>query len=191
MAEATNMQPVKVIAHIFQVSTRRVEQLRAEGIIKGEGRPIKFDLLPTIMAYIKYLSDKAYGREKKQTDAQLATAKLEAEKRIKTAKAEYAELELKELKGELHRAQDVEEITSAHVMEVKAQLSAMPGRLAVDLSGTHTASEQANRVQKEVNEILTALANFKYDKEEYRKRVLERQGWDNKDERDEDVDEDE
>lgn len=179
MADEKNLQPVQVIAKIFQVSVRRVEQLKAEGIIKGQGKPTKYDLLPTIMDYIKYLSDKANGREKKQTDAQLMTAKLEAEKRIKTAKADMAELELKELQGKMHRAEDVESIMTDHVFFIRSMLIAMPGKLAVDLAGTHTAAEQADRVQKEVYYILENLADYKYDPEEYKKRVMERQGWEN------------
>ena len=66
---AENLQPTQVIAKLFGVSTRRVEQLKTEGVIKGEGKPTKYDLLPTIQAYIKYLSDKANGREKKETMA--------------------------------------------------------------------------------------------------------------------------
>lgn len=179
MADAQNLQQATVIAKIFGVSTRRVEQLKTEGIIKGQGKPTKYDLLPTIQAYIKYLSDKAYGREKKQTDAQLTTSKLEAESRIKTAKAEMAELELKELQGKMHRAEDVEAITTDHVFFVRSMLMAMPGKLAVDLAGTHTAAEQADRVKQEVYYILENLAGYKYDPEEYKKRVMERQGWDN------------
>ena len=57
MAEQSNLQPTAVIAQIFGVSVRRVEQLKAEGIIKGHGKPTKYDLLPTIKAYISYLSD--------------------------------------------------------------------------------------------------------------------------------------
>ena len=71
---AENLQSTQVIAKIFGVSTRRIEQLKAEGVIKGQGRPTKYDLLPTIQAYIKYLSDKANGREKRETDAELETA---------------------------------------------------------------------------------------------------------------------
>ena len=73
-----------------------MEQLKTEGVIKGQGKPTKYGLLPNIQAYIRYLSDKANGREKKETDSQLETEKLTAEKRIKMAKAEMAELELKE-----------------------------------------------------------------------------------------------
>lgn len=178
MAENQNLQGVAVIAKIFGVSTRRVEQLKAEGIIKGQGKPTKYDLLPTIQAYIKYLSDKANGREKKMTDAQLETDKLEAEKRIKTAKAEMAEMELAELQGKLHRAEDVEAITTDHVLFLRSMLMAMPGKLAVDLAGDHTAAEQADVVRKEVHHILEQLAGYRYDPDEYKKRVKERQGWD-------------
>lgn len=173
-----NLQSTQVIAKIFGVSTRRVEQLKTEGIIKGQGKPTKYDLLPTIQAYIKYLSDKANGREKKEKDAKLETDKLEAEKRIKSAKAEMVELELKELKGKMHRAEDVEAIVTDHVLFLRSMLMAMPGKLAVDLAGTHTAAEQADRLKQEVYYILENLAGYKYDPEEYRKRVMDRQGWD-------------
>ncbi len=174
---AENLQPSKVIAQLFGVSTRRVEQLKAEGIIKGQGKPTKYDLLPTIQAYIRYLSDKANGREKKAEDSQLETEKLTAEKRIKTAKAEMAELELKELKGELHRASDVEAITTDHVMFVRSMLTAMPGKLAVDLAAIQTAPEAAERIKQEVYAILQRLSDYRYDPEEYKRRVRERQGW--------------
>ena len=178
MAEINkNLQPTQVIAKIFGVSTRRIEQLKTEGIIKGEGRPTKYDLLPTIQAYIMDLSDKAHGREKKQTDAELETSKLEAESRYKTAKADMAELELQELQSELHRASDVEAITTDHVMFLRSMLMALPGALAVDLAAIDKPAEAADRIRQEVNGVLDRLANYRYDPEEYKKRVRERQGW--------------
>ena len=174
---AENLQSTQVIAKIFGVSTRRVEQLKTEGVIRGQGKPTKYDLLPTIQAYIKYLSDKANGREKKETDAQLETEKLTAEKRIKTAKAEMAELELKEMKGELHRASDVEAITTDHVLYLRSMLMALPGKLAVDVASLNTAPECADRIKQEVYSVLNSLANYRYDPDEYKKRVRERQGW--------------
>lgn len=172
-----NLQGAQVIAKIFDVSVRRVEQLNQEGIIKGQGRPIKYDLLPTIKAYIKFLSDKAYGRDKKEKNSDLEKEKLEGEARIKQAKAEMAELELEELRGELHSAEDVEDIITDHVLYFRSMLMAVPGKLAVDLAGTHTAAEQADRVKKEINYILECLADYQYDPDEYKKRVRERQGW--------------
>ena len=177
MAENQNLQPAQVIAKIFGVTTRRIEQLKTEGIIQGQGKPTKYDLLPTIQAYIRYLSDKAHGREKKERAAELEEAKLTAEVNIKTAKAEAAQMELDELRGKLHRAEDVEAIMTDHVLFLRSMLIAMPGKLAVDLAGDHTASEQAERVKREVYYILNQLADYKYDPAEFKKRVMDRQGW--------------
>ena len=178
MAEATqNLQSTQVIAKIFGVSTRRVEQLKTEGIIKGQGKPTKYDLLPTIQAYIKYLSDKANGREKKEAVADLEEQKLKAEVDMKRAKAEASSLELAELRGKLHRAEDVEAITTDHVLYFRSMLMALPGKLAVDCANCKTAAAAADRIQREVYFILDSLTEYKYDPDEYKKRVRERQGW--------------
>ena len=86
-------------------------------------------------------------------------------------------MELKELQGKMHRAEDVEAIMTDHVLFLRSMLMAMPGKLAVDLSGTHTAPEQAERVKKEIYYILNQLADYRYDPEKYKARVRERQGW--------------
>lgn len=177
MEQEPSLQPTQVIAKLFGVSTRRVEQLKAEGILTGQGKPTRYDLVPTIQAYIKYLSDRAYGREKKATLEELEKEKLEAEVTMKRAKAEAAELALEELKGALHRGEDVEAITTDHVLYVRSMLMAMPGKLAVDLANCRTATEAAARIQQEVYFVLESLADYRYDPEEYQKRVKGRKGW--------------
>ena len=93
MAEGKNngcqFVKVEVIAQIFGVTVRRIQQITQEGIIKttdvpGEGR--RYELVPTIKTYIQYLSDKASERE-----VELKQQKLEAE------------IALKESQGEIHR----------------------------------------------------------------------------------------
>jgi phage terminase Nu1 subunit (DNA packaging protein) len=175
---AENLQTSQVIAKIFGVTTRRIEQLKSEGVIKGQGKPTKYDLLPTIQAYIKYLSDKAYGREQKQSISELEEEKLRSEVALKKSKAEAAKLELKELQGKMHKAEDVEAITTDHVLFVRSLLMAMPGKLAVDCAKCKTATEAAARVQQEVNYVLDNLAEYRYDPEEYKRRARERRGWD-------------
>lgn len=175
------------LADIFGFDgSRRIEQLKADGIIVGEGKPTRYVLIDAAKRYIAHLSEKAHGREKRETDTQLETGKLSAEKRIKEAKAEMAELELAELRGQLHRAEDVEAITTDHVLFLRSMLMAIPGKLAVDLSGNHTAAEQSERVKREIHYVLDRLANYKYDPEEYKRRVMERQGWELKSKEDED-----
>ena len=111
---------------------------------------------------------------------------MEAEGRYKKAKADMAELELKELEGELHRASDVEAITTDHVMYLRSMLMALPGKLAVDMASIQTAPEAAERMKQEVYAILKQLAGYRYNPSEYKRRVRERQGW--KDARGEDDD---
>lgn len=189
MAENTkqNLQPTAVIARLYGVDPRRIQQLNAAGIIKGHGRPAMYDLLPTIQALFQYQRQLIEGTKKEQEIAELEKTKLKAETDIKKAKAEIANLERDELAGKLHRAEDVEAITTDHVLFLRSMLMAMPGKLAVDLGGTHTAAEQAERVKQEVYYILDQLADYKYDPETYKKRVRERQGWENN-HKDDDVD---
>ena len=177
MAENQNLQPTQVIAKIFGVSTRRIEQLKSEGVIKGQGKPTKYDLLPTIQAYIKYLSDKAYGREQKETDTENESRKIKADADLKATKAEIADLELQELKGEMHRSEDVEAMTTDLVFTIRGMLLALPGRLAIDLASVDKPTEVSERIKQEVNAILSELSEYRYDAGAYKKRVRDRRGW--------------
>ena len=84
---------VDVIANLFGVSVRRIQQLTQEGVISTvqttQGR--RYELAPTIQKYVKYLSDKAYGKSKSEAEEKLKEQKLRAE------------IALKESQGELHR----------------------------------------------------------------------------------------
>ena len=182
MGKDANLQPTKVIAKIFSCSTRRVEQLETKESSRGRASQPSMILLPTIQAYIHYLSDKANGREKRETLADLEEAKLRAEVDLKEAKASAAQMELKELQGKMHRAEDVEAITTDHVLFFRSMLMAMPGKLAVDVSNLRTAAEISERIKQECYFILESLADYRYDPEEYKKRVMERQGWENHEE---------
>lgn len=157
--------------------TRRIDQLRGDGVITGEGKPIRYKLFDTVKQYVSFLSEKAYGREQKQTVSDLEEEKLRAEVDMKLAKAEAAKLELDELRGKLHRAEDVESITTDHVLFLRSMLMAMPGKLAVDCANCKTAAEAADRIRREVYYVLNNLTEYRYDPEEYKKRVRERRGW--------------
>lgn len=181
-----NLVDSQTVAKIFGVTVRRIEQLKSESIIKGEGRPTKYDLLPTIQNYIKYLSDKANGREKKESVQVSENLKLDGEARIKQAKAEMEELRLKELKGNLHAAEDVEAIMNDMILNIRSMLLAMPGKLAIDLAKTETAAEASEKIRKEIYYILNCASEYRYDPDVYAERVREREGWDTLNEESED-----
>lgn len=174
---AENLVNETIIAQLFDVSTRRVQQLKSEGIIKGSGRPTRYDLLPTIKAYIKYLSDKAYGRQQKESVADLEEAKLRAETEMKESKAKITKLQLKEFEGKMHRSEDVEAVMNDLVYTIRGMITALPGRLAIDVIRATNANEASAIIRAECYKILNELANYKYDPEVYHKRVMEREGW--------------
>lgn len=178
-----NYVKTEVIAQVFQVTTRRVQQLTQDGTISTEtttenGRRVKrYDLLPTIMKYIKYLADKAYGREEKKSAAELAEDKLKEDIKYKKNRAEKIGLELKELQGQMHRSEDVEKITTDMVMAVRAQVLALPGMCAVDCADAKTPAEAAGIIKNAVNDILNGLTQYEYDPGKYKKLVQERETW--------------
>lgn len=84
---------VEIIAQLFGVTVRRIQQLTQEGVLPTtettEGR--RYDLVPTIQSYVKYLSDKAYGKNRSEKELELREQKMKAD------------IALKESQGELHR----------------------------------------------------------------------------------------
>lgn len=100
------------VAKVFRMTSKNVQRLTADGILETVETPRgrRYDWDKTVEMYVAYLSDKANGREKKETTAELEEAKLRSEVDIKEAKAKAAQMELKELQGKMHRAEDVEAI---------------------------------------------------------------------------------
>ena len=174
-----NLQGSDIIAKLFGVTDRRVQQLAKEGVIPAaQTRPYKFDLLPTVQAYIKHLSEKANGKEQKNADTVQAEAdKLRAEADLKQSKAKIAELQLKELEGTMHRSEDVEAMTNDLVYTVRSMIMALPGRLAMDVVQTTSANEASAVIRSECSKILNELAGYQYDPEAYQRRVRDREGW--------------
>lgn len=180
MAEVKkNLQGSAIIARLFGVTERRVQQLAKEGIIPAaQNKPYKFDLLPTVQAYIRYLSDKANGKEQKSTDTvQAESDKLRADADLKRSKARMAELQLQELEGNMHRSEDVEAMTNDLVYTVRSMIMALPGRLAMDIVQAKTAAEASAMIRAECYKVLEELAGYKYDPEAYQRRVRDREGW--------------
>jgi len=175
----------KEIAEIFDVTVRRIQQLTQDGIIDSQEGKINgrkgrgYDLRPTIKKYIKYLSDKAYAREQKQAHKNLDAEKLQAETDLKKTKAKMADLQLKEMEGELHAAADVESMTTDLILAIRSSLLSLPGRLAADIVETKKTQEASEMIKKSVYEILEELSRYEYDPQEYKRRIRQRQGRNN------------
>ena len=178
-ATKKNYVESKVIATLFGLTVRRIQQLTQDGIIKTEmvGRQRRYDLLDTVRRYIAYLQDKCNSKGGNKDDTENESRKIKADANIKEIKAEIAEMELLELKGEMHRSEDVEAMTTDLVFTIRSMMLALPGRLAIDLAPIDKPAEISERIKQEVHTILQELSNYEYDPDAYKKRVRERQGW--------------
>lgn len=174
-----------VLANLFDISAQWVGELTKSGILRKhdtEAGP-RYNIVEATRSYVKHLREKAAGRsEKEDAVSEKEQQKLAAEVRIKEAKAEYAELELQELQGQMHRSVDVEQMTQQLVFTIRGMLVALPGRLAVDVAAVGTAAEASVVIRREVNAVLEELSNFKYDPAAYAKLVNERKKWTDTDE---------
>lgn len=152
---------VEVIAQLFGVTVRRVQQLTQEGIIrtselKGKGR--RYELEPTIKTYIKYLSDKAYGKGRSEKEAELKEKKLQAE------------IALKESQSELHRMRreiaagkyiDIEEVALDYqkfFVVFKRFALSIPARLVTMISD-QVSPVEARKIEKKMNEETKRMLN--------------------------------
>ncbi len=159
---------------ILGKSDRTIQLLAKEGIITCQkiGNKNQYDLYKVVQEFIEH-------EAKKNLDniSSLEDEKTRAEIRFKRAKADMMELEMKELDGQMHSAEDVESVMTDMVLAIRSSLLSLPGRLGVELADVGTAAECSEKIKKAIYEILADLSRYQYEPEEYKRRVRERQGW--------------
>ena len=149
---------VEIIAQLFGVSVRRIQQLTQEGILSTvespEGR--RYDLVTTIQGYVRYLSDKAYGKIRSEKEAELREQKMKAE------------IALKESQGELHKLKtdiaagkyiSLEEVTLDYTrffVTFKRFAMSLPSRVS-GMVGAYIEPMEARRIEKELTEEVRKL----------------------------------
>ena len=170
------------LAAVLGITARRVQQLSQDGTFVAVSRG-KFGLADSVQRYINFLSKPAIDEE----DAKLERAKRMSETQIKAAKATVAKLEADELKGKMHRAEDVAAMTEDLIYTIRGALNALPGRLAVDVAAVGSAAEAAEVIRKEVYKVMKELAGYHYDPRKYEERVRERLSWDASERDDDDI----
>ena len=173
------MVDATMVAKLFNLTVRRIQQLTQDGVLATElvDKKRKYDLLLTVQRYIAYLQEKVVKKGENKDDAQNESRKIKADADLRAAKAEIADMELKELRGEMHRSEDVEAMTTDLVFTIRSMMLALPGRLAIDLAKITKPAEISARLKQEIHAILLELSNYQYDANAYKKRVRDRQGW--------------
>lgn len=160
------------LACVLGITGRTVRRMAEDGRLEKSGRG-KFLLCDSVQQYI---ADKTRD-ELNEDDAKLEKAKRAAEVTLKTSKAHIAKMEADELRGKMHRAEDVEAMTEDLIYTIRGALLALPGRLAVDVAAVKTPAEAAVVVRREVTLLMKELTQYRYDPKKYAERVRERMDW--------------
>ncbi|MBE7708917.1 MAG: protoporphyrinogen oxidase [Cyanobacteria bacterium SIG32] len=174
--DVSKLKTTEFLANYFGISARRVQQLAQDNIIPSvkEKGTYYFDPPIAIKKYITFLQD-ALNKKNKNTEEH-ETKKLDAEIRLKEAKATVAEIELSELKGKMHRSEDVQALIEDLAATIKGMIAGLPGRLAMDVVNLKTAAEVSDAIEKACFEILDQLAEYEYDPDYFKEKVQERGG---------------
>ena len=79
-APQKNYVDTKIIATLFGLTARRIQQLTQDGILKTEqvGRQRRYDLLDTVRRYIAYLQEKCNSKGGSKDDTENESRKIKA-----------------------------------------------------------------------------------------------------------------
>lgn len=167
------------VAKTLDMTPQWVRDLTKKGVLKlhAVASGDRYFLPEAIKDYIGYLREQVNAKKKPEETVKAESDKLQAEADLKRSKADMASLQLAELEGKMHRSEDVEAVMTDLVYTIRSMLMALPGRLAVDVVSSTTAAEASEVIRAEVYKVLEELAGYKYDPEEYARRVRDREGW--------------
>lgn len=179
ITEDTEVSPAELAA-VLRLTGRRVRQLTEDGVLRKNGAG-RYSLIENIQLWHANATAQPVDEE----DQKLAKTQRRSEVQIKASRAMIAKMEADELKGTMHRAEDVAAITEDLVYTIRGALLALPGRVAVDVAACNTPSEASDVVRREVHKIMRELADFHYDPKKYEERVRERKDWAERDPNDE------
>lgn len=153
----------EVIAQLFGVSVRRIQQLTQEGVIKTtkvieDGRTVRrYDLVPTIQNYVKYLSEKAYGKAgRSEKEMELREKKMEADAALKESQSELHRLKTEIAAGRYISIEEVKMDYAKFFVVFKKFAMALPSRIIGMIAGALEPVE-ARRVEKEIAQEINRL----------------------------------
>lgn len=153
-----SMYPTRIIAKLFGVTDRHIQQLTKDGVLPATETPSgrQYDLVPTIQAYIRYLRDAAHGKTGSEREQELKQQKLEADLALKGTQNELHRLKLDIAAGKYIPVEEATLDYARFFVAFKKFAQSLPGRLVSQISGAIDPTE-ARRIEKELQADITQL----------------------------------
>lgn len=159
-AKVTNIDSITVSAAVlgemFGVTDRRIRQMAEEGIVirASKGR---YKLVDSIKSYLLTLKLAAEGVGVELADGEID---FDEEKALhEKVKRHISELKLQIMKGEVHKAEDVETVMMDMLVAFKTKIMGIPSKAAPILENRDAAFIK-DRLTKEVTEALNELKDY-------------------------------
>lgn len=144
-----------IICDIFGLSARTLRELAQMQVI-DKYKNGAYELIPTIKKYITYLKTKSGNIDAKSSEQIYLIERTRHEK----AKREIAEMELAQMKGIMHKADDVERVMNDMLSAFRAKILSLPTKVAPLLVAYNDIATIQDIIQKEVHEALSELSNY-------------------------------
>jgi phage terminase Nu1 subunit (DNA packaging protein) len=173
------------LAEILQLTERRIQKLAENGeleCIQGRDGRYYFEKNVVIRKYIDGFRNKIADLEKSVKHGKTLdknTIPLDNQKdiedvRLKKARADIAEMQSAEIRGDLHRADDIENIFGNLLTRLVAEIKSLPGRLGTSTAFATTPAETTQIINSEVISLINNFSEFKYNKNDFIKLARER-----------------
>ena len=153
---------VEIIAQLFGVTVRRIQQITQDGIINTEevmedGRKCRrYDLLPTVQKYVAYLSEKANGKQSTIEVEELKKKKLEADIALKESQGELHQLKTAIASGQYISVEEVQMDYSRFFVTFKKFAMNLPSRIIGFVSGQLDPTE-SRRLEKDISQEINGM----------------------------------
>lgn len=146
----------KELAQCLGVSSRRVRQLREEGLFQIGQQGRGYSLENCIQEYIDYKINAETGRR-------ASVSKVEIQAEHEEVKKQISLLKLRRLRRELHEAADVELYLSDMLIRFKNRILSLPSKLAMEIAGEEDINEVILIIKKELLATLEELSEYDPD----------------------------
>lgn len=138
----------EAIAQLLGVSTRRLQQLAAEGFIPKGAERGTYPLVGSVQGYIRYLKESS--RESNRSSEH---------QRLARAQAVKVEMENYKRAGESILREDVHELLATIMNTLVAELEGIPGRTAGEYASITDPAEIRRRQQDECRAVRSVIAD--------------------------------
>jgi hypothetical protein len=148
------------LARLLLMTPRNVQRLVGDGILAraadDDGVELRgrFEMVPNVQAYIKHLL------ARREHDAPSESRWMTLRNQRMAAEGALADLRLQELRGKLHRSDDVEFAVTTMITACRSRLLSIPSRIARSLLGKRSFKEIYDIIYKEIELALRELTGY-------------------------------